>query len=188
MPKKGTTSPSVIPSFTVSETTGGAARPLVVEDHGPSSLNKVKELFTNNHRDAALNMLNDLNEFSAEDAVILEELGHLLMGKQEFDAASTVHRKWTELEPDSGRAFNALAASFISANWVDLGYEAMSRAVALEPGKAIYQLNLAKLYMLREMWEQARIMLNNIMHTFPEEKQKVEILLEQIAQQEEGRG
>ncbi len=154
---------------------------------GPPSLAAVKELFAAGGREAALSMLNELGEFSPEDGGALEELGHALMKNRDFDTAAAVHRKWSEADPASARAFNSLGASLISGGWLEQGQAALQKAVGLEPNKPIYQLNLAKLYMVRGIWESARSMLLNIMHSHPEEKAAAEALMAQFPEEEKNK-
>lgn len=147
---------------------------------GPASLPAVKELFAASQREAALKMLGELKEISLADIALLREIGHFLMSGQDFDSAAAIYRKWTELEPENASAFNSLGASLVSGGWEDAAQGALLKASMLEPGKPIYQFNLAKLYMVKNAWDAARSLLLNIVHTHPAEASKAKELLAQF--------
>jgi Flp pilus assembly protein TadD len=144
------------------------------------SLAGIKELILLERREDALAMLALLPENVAEDVPLLEELGHMLMARQDFDGASAVHRRWAQADPHNAKAYNSLGASLVSGGWLDAGLRTLQLAVSLDPDNYIYHFNLTKLYMVRSQWEEAKSMLNNIAHRFPEHKDKIEALQAQF--------
>jgi Flp pilus assembly protein TadD len=131
-------------------------------------------------REDALNMLASLPDNTAEDAPLLEELGHMLMARQDFDGAGALHRRWVQAEPQNAKAYNSLGASLVSGGWLDAGLKTLQAAVSLDPDNYIYHFNLTKLYMVRSQWEEAKAMLNNIAHRFPEHAGKIKELRAQF--------
>jgi Flp pilus assembly protein TadD len=144
------------------------------------SLSRVKELILGSRREDALAMLAGLPESQVEDVPFLEELGHIFMARQDFDAAGSVYRRWVMCEPGNAKAFNSLGAALVSGGWLDAALPALQMAVSNDPDKAVYHLNLAKLYMVRNQWEEANAMLVNMAHRFPEQRDKLSELWAQF--------
>jgi Flp pilus assembly protein TadD len=161
---------------TPSSAAAASAAPVAPEP----SLAGVKELVLLERREDALNMLAALPDSTAGDAPLLEELGRMLMDRQDFDGASALHRRWVQAAPQSARAYNSLGASLVSGGWLDAGLKTLQSAVSLDPDNYIYYFNLTKLYMVRGQWEEAKAMLNSITHRFPEHKDKIEGLRTQF--------
>jgi Flp pilus assembly protein TadD len=152
----------------------------------PLTLASVKQLFDQGKREQALTVFHQLTEFDLRDAPLLEELGRALMQAKDFDSAAAVHRSWSQIDTNNARAFNALGASLVSGGWTETGLNALQRAVILAPEKTVYKLNLAKLYILCKMYEQARSILLAIAHNYPGEKEKVTDLLRRLEDMEHG--
>jgi Flp pilus assembly protein TadD len=140
----------------------------------------VKQLFDQGQRDQALMVFHQITEFNRQDAPLLEELGRALMQAKDFDSAAAIHRCWSQIDANNAKAFNALGASLASGGWSETGLTALQRAVVLAPEKAVYKFNLAKLYMLCKMYEQARSLLLAIANNYPPEKLKALDLLRQL--------
>jgi tetratricopeptide (TPR) repeat protein len=147
---------------------------------GEPSLESLKKLILANRREDAMSMLAALPENKAEEVPQLEELGHMLMARQDFDGASVIYRRWLVAEPTSAKAYNSLGASLVSAGWTDAALPALQMAVSHDPDNSIYHLNLAKLYMVSGHWEEARAILVNIAHRFPEQQGKLDELWKQF--------
>lgn len=181
LPKKKASAGFTAPQFTVQSVQ--SVQPGADTDAAYSaqpSMQGLKELVDSGRREAFLNMLSEVDLTDPQNTPELPELGNILMRVKDFDSAATIFRAWSEAEPGNAKAFNSLGTALVSSNWLDAGQVALTQAVALEPGQEIYQFNLAKLYMVREMWEQAKSMLMNLQHSFPESKDKVDELLAQF--------
>ena len=148
------------------------------------SLANVKELFDDGLRNEAMTMLTRLPDSTPDDISLLEELGHKMMGSQEFDTAAILHRRWISVDPNNSRAHNALGVALVSAQWHEPALQPLRQAVVLSPDNPTYQFNLAKLSMVLNKWGEARAMLVSMLNKYPDQKDKIDELLAQFPEDE----
>ena len=176
LPKKNKAAPLIDAKVA----TAAPLTPAVLPSDMEPSLGNVQKLFEDGLRNDAMIMLNKLPDSTVQDIPLLEELGHKMMSSGEFDNAAVIHRRWTEVDPDNPRAFNALGTALVSAKWLEPAHMALQQAVMLSPDNLIYKFNLAKLYMVRSHWGEARAMLIAMLNKYPEQKSKIDDLLAQF--------
>jgi Flp pilus assembly protein TadD len=97
----------------------------------------------------------NVNQLDGMEPMQLMALGNQLMAQRRFDAAAATFQKLREVNPQDVNVLNSLGTALFMAGWQDMAMDCQHEAIRIKPDKAIFHVNLAKMLMVAQRWDQA---------------------------------